>query len=121
MWNKVIQPLVLGPARANALQKPVLIIAITDGTPAGENKDEIFSVIQRTDAELRRTRYGPDAISYRKFSICDDVQRATADEQNSPRLEMTRRRHVSSRSWTTTQLSVVSSTARPTLSWSRKR
>jgi hypothetical protein len=68
MWNKVIQPLVLGPARANQLQKPVLVIAITDGTPAGENKDEIFSVIQRTDAELKRTRYGPDAISYRESS-----------------------------------------------------
>lgn len=27
MWSKVIQPLVLGPARSNALQKPVLIIS----------------------------------------------------------------------------------------------
>jgi hypothetical protein len=75
MRQKILEPLVLGPARANALQKPVLVICessflqlrtgITDGTPAGENKDEIFNVIQRTDAELRRTRYGPDAISYR--------------------------------------------------------
>jgi len=76
MWNKIIQPLVLGPARANALQKPVLIIAITDGTPAGESKDEIFSVIQRTDAELRRTRYGPDAISYQFAQVGND-QKAT--------------------------------------------
>ena len=66
LWSKIIQPLLLGPARANALQKPLLIIGITDGTPAGENKDEVFSVISRTDAELRRTRYGPDAVSYRE-------------------------------------------------------
>lgn len=34
--NKVIEPMVVGPARAGRLQKPVLIITITDGQPAGE-------------------------------------------------------------------------------------
>ena len=47
----------------------LIILGITDGTPAGENKDEIFSVIIRTDQELKRTRYGPDAISYRQYMI----------------------------------------------------
>jgi len=67
LWNKVIQPLVLGPARQGRLQKPVVVIAITDGTPAGENRDEVFNVIQRTDRELSQSRYGRDAISYREF------------------------------------------------------
>lgn len=58
--------MVLGPARANRLQKPVLVICITDGTPAGESKDEVFNVIIRADQELKRTRYGPDAVSYRQ-------------------------------------------------------
>ena len=31
MDRKILQPLVLGPARAGRLQKPVLIITITDG------------------------------------------------------------------------------------------
>lgn len=31
MESKILQPLVLGPARAGRLQKPVLIITITDG------------------------------------------------------------------------------------------
>lgn len=30
--QKILQPLLLGPARANQLQKPLLVIAITDGT-----------------------------------------------------------------------------------------
>lgn len=30
LWSKILQPLVLGPARAGALQKPVVVI----GTPA---------------------------------------------------------------------------------------
>lgn len=64
LQQKVIEPLVLRPARANQLQKPVVVIAITDGTPAGENRDEVFNVIQRTDQELGRSRYGRDAISY---------------------------------------------------------
>ncbi len=29
--RKVLQPLVLGPARSQQLRKPVLVIAITDG------------------------------------------------------------------------------------------
>ena len=42
MEQKIIQPLLLGPARASQLQKPLLVIAITDGAPAGEatNKSE---------------------------------------------------------------------------------
>jgi hypothetical protein len=31
MDRKILQPLILGPARAGRLQKPVLIITITDG------------------------------------------------------------------------------------------
>lgn len=29
--QKILQPLLLGPARSNALRKPLLVIAITDG------------------------------------------------------------------------------------------
>jgi len=76
MWQKILQPLVLGPARAGSLQKPVVVIAITDGTPAGENKDEIVNVILRTDQELKRTRYGPDAVSYQFAQVGND-QKAT--------------------------------------------
>lgn len=41
-------------------------LAITDGSPAGEPKEEIFNVILRADAELKRSRYGADAVSYRE-------------------------------------------------------
>jgi hypothetical protein len=54
--KKILQPLVLGPARAGQLQKPVVVIAITDGTPAGD-QISVQDAILRTDAELRRTRY----------------------------------------------------------------
>ncbi|WVN87786.1 uncharacterized protein L203_102981 [Cryptococcus depauperatus CBS 7841] len=58
----------------NRLMKPVVVITITDGSPAGEPKDEIFNVILRADADLKRTRYGPDAISYQFAQVGDDMK-----------------------------------------------
>lgn len=67
LMQKVLEPLILRPARMNQLQKPVVVITITDGTPAGENRDEVFNVIMRVDQELSRSRYGRDAVSYREY------------------------------------------------------
>ena len=35
--KKLIIPFVTGPAKSNALRKPVLVIVITDGEPVGES------------------------------------------------------------------------------------
>lgn len=53
---KIIQPLLLGPARSGQLKKPLLIVILTDGTPAGEPKEQVFNVIMRTNQDLQRTR-----------------------------------------------------------------
>lgn len=116
LQRKVLEPLVLGPARQGRLQKPVVVIAITDGTPAGENKDEVFNVISRTDRELSQTRYGRDAISYREC-LC----RRQADWQSLLKSETTSRPSSSSPRSTTTPWSETSSTARPTTRPSRPR
>ncbi|WRT69886.1 uncharacterized protein IL334_006877 [Kwoniella shivajii] len=70
--QKILQPLLLGPARSNALQKPLLIIAITDGAPAGESTDKIVQVISNANNELQRSRYGPDAVSYQLSQVGND-------------------------------------------------
>lgn len=54
--KKILQPLVLGPARAGRLEKPVVVIVITDGTPAGD-QISVQDAILRADAELKRTRW----------------------------------------------------------------
>ncbi|WWD22551.1 hypothetical protein CI109_107044 [Kwoniella shandongensis] len=74
LYQKILQPLVLGPAMQNRLQKPVLAIIITDGTPAGEPKDEVFKVIMKTDQDLKRSRYGPDAVSYQFAQVGTDMK-----------------------------------------------
>lgn len=66
---KIIQPLLLGPARSNQLKKPLLIVILTDGTPAGEPKEQVFNVIMRTNQELQRTRVRLRAFS-RNFPFC---------------------------------------------------
>ncbi|KAJ9094061.1 hypothetical protein QFC21_006162 [Naganishia friedmannii] len=72
--QKILQPMLLQPARANALRKPLLVICITDGAPAGEPADKVFEVISRAHDELARTRYGPDAVSFQFAQVGDDLK-----------------------------------------------
>jgi hypothetical protein len=65
---KIIQPLLLAPARSGQLKKPLLIVILTDGTPAGEPKEQVFNVIMRTNQELQRTR-----VSFLSTRISDAI------------------------------------------------
>lgn len=73
--NKVLDPMVLGPARANRLDKPVLVIAITDGQPAGEPLDTVANSIRQATDEVARSRYGRGAVSF-QFSQVGNDQKA---------------------------------------------
>lgn len=88
MDRKILQPLVLGPARANALQKPVLILTVTDGAPAGEDRYAIVKVLVNATRELARTRYGPDAISFQFAQVGQDqkAQDFLAELDNHPEI-----------------------------------
>lgn len=71
--NKVIDPLVLGPARSRELQKPVLVITITDGQPTGEPATVVNEVIRYASSELSRMpQYGPGAISFQFAQVGND-------------------------------------------------
>ncbi|OQD73257.1 hypothetical protein PENDEC_c016G02688 [Penicillium decumbens] len=73
--DKVIDPMVVGPARANRLDKPVLVITITDGQPAGEPHGALRDVILHAVNEVSRTRYGRGAVSFQFTQVGND-QRA---------------------------------------------
>jgi hypothetical protein len=72
--NKVLEPLVLQPARAGQLKKPVLVITITDGQPAGEPPNAVFDAIRYASQELQRTRYGSGAISFQFAQVGNDLK-----------------------------------------------
>lgn len=74
LQSKVLEPLVLGPARQNRLQKPVLVIIVTDGAPGGEDKYTIVRVLTNACQELSRTRYGADTLSVQLAQVGNDMQ-----------------------------------------------
>ena len=94
--QKILQPLVLGPARSGQLRKPVLVITITDGQPAGENTDTVFKVITSAANELSRNpRYGKGAVSFQFAQVGNDLKareflsRLDEDPQVGPMVDCT--------------------------------
>ena len=73
--TKVVEPMIVEPARANRLDKPVLVITITDGQPAGEPHGAVGDVIRYAVDETSRTRYGAGAVAF-QFSQVGTDQRA---------------------------------------------
>lgn len=71
--QKILQPLLMQPARAGQLRKPLHIIIITDGEPNGEPRETLRNVIVRTNRELRNSPYGPDAVSYQLAQVGNDT------------------------------------------------
>lgn len=70
--KKKVLNTILDQARANQLRKPVLVITITDGQPAGEPANAVFEAIKTTSAELSRTRYGASAINFQFAQVGND-------------------------------------------------
>lgn len=71
---KVLEPLVLSKARSGTLYKPVLIITVTDGQPAGEALGTLQNAISSASIELSRTRYGSGALSLQIAQVGNDVK-----------------------------------------------
>ncbi|KGM92524.1 uncharacterized protein PADG_11352 [Paracoccidioides brasiliensis Pb18] len=73
--NKVLEPLVLRPARSGQLRKPVLVITVTDGQPAGEPQGAVFDAIRQATNELQSLpKYGAGAISFQFAQVGNDLK-----------------------------------------------
>lgn len=73
--QKVLEPLVLGPARSGQLRKPVLIITVTDGQPAGESSTAVFDAIRHAVGELSRNpRYGRGTVAFQFAQVGNDLK-----------------------------------------------
>ncbi|BGP27538.1 von Willebrand factor, type A domain containing protein [Rhodotorula toruloides] len=71
--QKILQPLLVGPARQGSLRKPLLVVCVTDGAPGGEDRHTIVRAITRAKRELAQTRFGPDALSVQLAQIGNDL------------------------------------------------
>jgi len=71
--NQIIDPLVMGRARSGQLRKPILIITITDGQPAGEDPLKLEQTISYTAQELSRMpQYGRHACRFQFAQVGND-------------------------------------------------
>lgn len=73
--RKVLQPMVLSQARNNSMQKPVLVICITDGEPTGEPKDTVRQVVMNAKQHLQNTPYGSGAVAFQFAQVSNRLYR----------------------------------------------
>ncbi|KAK9461157.1 uncharacterized protein V1516DRAFT_675153 [Lipomyces oligophaga] len=71
--DKVIGPMVDGPVRSGSLRKPVLVITISDGQPAGESSKTVFGVIAQAKQTVSQTRFGAGAVAFQFAQVGNDL------------------------------------------------
>jgi hypothetical protein len=71
---KVLEPIVLQKARAvpPQMKKPILVIAITDGQPAGEPQNAVSDAIKDTFRQLDSTPYRRGAVAFEFAQVGND-------------------------------------------------
>lgn len=79
--EKVLDPLVISKMRSNQFRKPVLIIGITDGQPAGEKVDALSETIRYAHGQCMQSSFngqplGPGAVAFQFAQVGND-QKAT--------------------------------------------
>ncbi|XPS93016.1 hypothetical protein M3J09_002391 [Ascochyta lentis] len=72
--KKVIDEIILGKAAQGQLRKPVLVIAITDGQPAGEPQNAVFDTIRYAFDTLqqRYPQYGRGGVAFEFAQVGND-------------------------------------------------
>lgn len=70
--QKVIQPFLMGGIQTRNLQKPILVIIITDGEPTGEPKTTVANVIKNAKNIAMNSPFGPGAIAFEFAQVGKD-------------------------------------------------
>ena len=72
--KKVIDEIVLNKAQQGQLRKPVLVIAITDGQPAGEPQNAVFDTIRYAFDTLQQRfpQYGRGGVAFEFAQVGND-------------------------------------------------
>lgn len=73
--KKVIDPILVSKLNGQ-MRKPLLILSITDGQPAGENQNTLVETVQYAVQAAQRSRYGTGAVAFQFAQVGND-QKAT--------------------------------------------
>jgi len=74
--RKIVDPILISKLNSGQMQKPLLIISITDGQPAGENQNTLVETVQYAVQAAQRSQYGPGAVAFQFAQVGND-QKAT--------------------------------------------
>lgn len=72
--KKVLDDIFLRGLRSGRMAKPLLVITITDGQPAGEPQTAVFDAVKGAVQEAARSQYGQGAIAFQFAQVGNDVQ-----------------------------------------------
>lgn len=72
--NKVIRPFLGSGIQGRNLQKPILVITITDGEPTGEPQNTVANVIKNAKNMCANSMYGPGAIAFEFAQVGKDTK-----------------------------------------------
>ncbi|KAJ3102917.1 hypothetical protein HDU97_000230 [Phlyctochytrium planicorne] len=64
LQRRVIEPMILAQAQQRTLQKPILVIVITDGEPVGEDRNATRNIIIDTKQRMTSMGYGEKAVAF---------------------------------------------------------
>jgi len=95
--KKVIDEILLGKAAQGQLRKPLLVIAITDGQPAGEPQNAVFDTIRYAFDTLqqRYPQYGRGGVAFEFAQVGNDemakkfLSKLDEDPQIGPMVDCT--------------------------------
>jgi hypothetical protein len=95
--KKVIDEIILSRAAQNQLKKPVLVIAITDGQPAGEPQNAVFDTIRYAFDTLQQRfpQYGRGGVAFEFAQVGNDemakkfLSKLDEDPQIGPMVDCT--------------------------------
>jgi len=72
--KKVVDDIFVRALRSGRMRKPLLVIAITDGQPAGELQTAVFDAVREAVHEASRSQYGRNAIAFQFAQVGNDQQ-----------------------------------------------
>ena len=64
MHERILKPMVEAAITNRTMQKPILVITITDGEPTSEPESKIVKVIKNIKAFSSKSLYGPGAVAF---------------------------------------------------------
>lgn len=72
--KKVIDQILVPRLNSGQMRKPLLVISITDGQPAGEDHNTLINTVQYAVQAAQRSQYGPGAVAFQFAQVGNDTK-----------------------------------------------